>query len=98
NPLGSDADALYFGDVRAGGATRVGGTGSGLFSTADLFISQVAVYTTALTPQQILDISEFMQNNPNGVVSVVPEPGTLSLTLLGIVSLALARRRRDARS
>ena len=88
NPLGADADALYLGDVRAG-ATAVGGGGTTV-STADLFISQVAVFKGALTDTEVADVSSWMATNP----SAIPEPASSAFLFGGLALLALLRRRR----
>jgi hypothetical protein len=79
----TSSDDFYLGDVRAG-ATSVPGFAA--TSTSDFAISQVIVYNSALTDQQISDINEFM------VSENVPEPG--STVLLGLASLGILRRRR----
>lgn len=88
--LGAGADALYLGDVRAG-FTPTGSNGTTSF--ADLFISQVAVYRSALSDQEILDISTFLQANPDGV-AVIPEPRSIALGLVAAAGVCLLLRRR----
>jgi len=61
--LGASVDGLYLGDVRAG-ATVVN-TGSST-SGSDLFISQVIVYKSALTDQQIAAVTNWLTQVPNG--------------------------------
>lgn len=91
--LGLGADAFYLGDVRAG-FTPTGSNGTTSF--ADLFISQVAVYRSALSDQEILDISTFLQNNPDGV-AVIPEPRSIALGLVAAAGVCLLLRRRRHR-
>ena len=76
-------DNFFLGDVRAG-ATSVPNFPA--TSTSDFAISQVIVYNSALTDQQIADINEYM------VTATIPEPG--STMFLGLASLGLLRRRR----
>ena len=76
-------DDFFLGDLR-GGTTSVPGFPA--TSVSDFAISQVIVYNSALTDQQIADINEFM------VTATIPEPG--STMLLGLASLGLLRRRR----
>ena len=78
----TSSDNFYLGDVRAG-VTSVPGFPA--TSTSDFAISQVIVYDSALTDQQIAGVNEYM-------VTTVPEPG--STMLLGLASLGLLRRRR----
>jgi hypothetical protein len=76
-------DDFYLGDLRVG-ATSVPGFGSPA-ATSDFSISQVIVYNSALTDQQISDINEWM-------LTPIPEPGTC--LLLGIASSGMLLRRR----
>ena len=75
---------FFMGDLR-GGSTAVPGFGTAT-SLSEFNISQVIIYNSALTDQQISDINEFM------VSENVPEPG--STVLLGLASLGILRRRR----
>jgi len=75
-------DDFYLGDLRAG-STAVPVFGA--TSTSDFSISQVIVYNSALTDQQIADINEYM-------MTPIPEPG--SMALLGLAAIGLLRRRR----
>jgi hypothetical protein len=90
DPLGSDADAFYLGDVRAG-ETRVGGSDPGTFGLANLFISQVAVYDRNLTDLEMLDVANWMSTNP----AAVPEPSTYAI-FAGLLALGLVMIRRRA--
>lgn len=80
----TSSDDFFMGDLR-GGSTAVPGFGTAT-SLSEFNISQVIVYNSALTDQQISDINEFM------VSENVPEPG--STVLLGLASLGILRRRR----
>ncbi len=90
NPVLTDAgiqyttsnDDFYLGDLRAG-ATSIPGFAA--TSTSDFAISQVIVYDSALSDQQIADINEWM-------VTSIPEPG--SITLVALSALGVFRRRR----
>ncbi|MGI9243437.1 MAG: PEP-CTERM sorting domain-containing protein [Verrucomicrobiales bacterium] len=73
-------DDFYLGDLRAGPTAVLGST-----STSDFSISQIIVYNSALTDEQIAGINEWM-------LTPIPEPG--STALLGLATLGLLRRRR----
>jgi len=91
NPLGSDANGFYIGDVRAGATSVNPSTSNTVTTDSDLFISQAAVYNRALTDQEVLDVADWMAANP----AAIPEPGTLTLMGLMLGALAVFRRRNS---
>jgi hypothetical protein len=52
-------------------------------------VAQVALYSTALTDDEIEHVAEWMAANPNGI----PEPSTFVLAALGLLGLAFRGRR-----
>jgi hypothetical protein len=77
-------DDFYLGDLRAG-VTPVPGQGTAV-APSDFAISQVIVYTGALTDQQIADVNEWIQ-------TPIPEPTGAALIALAFGLVGLRRRR-----
>ena len=82
-PFTTSSDDFYLGDLRAG-PTAVPGFGAST-TNSDFNISQIIVFNSALSDQQISDINEWM-------LTPIPEPG--SAMLLGVAALGLLCRRR----
>lgn len=74
-------DNFYLGDLRAGVSVVQGAT-----ATSDFSISQVIVFDSPLTDQQIADVNEFL-------FTPIPEPSSSMLIALG--ALGILRRRRS---
>jgi hypothetical protein len=77
-------DDFYIGDLRAG-TTPVPGFGASV-TNSDFSISQIIVYNSSLSDQQVADINEWM-------MSPIPEPASGLLAGLASVLLLLRRRR-----
>ena len=77
-------DDFYLGDLR-GGNTPVPGFGAAV-APSDFEISQVIVFNTSLTDQQVAGINEW-------IVTTVPEPSTTGLVAIAAAAGLLRRHR-----